>query len=111
VHQGCRTPDPPSTLLYSSQLTLYQVIKNFQNNSFDDYKILYENNTTFSFIWITGANSNRNLQTGKENIISESSGNYNIEIRQGIKILKRNWIGIYRHNFSYKRKKVGRCLK
>jgi hypothetical protein len=32
--------------------------------------------------------------TGKENIFPDSSGNYNTEIKKGMKILQRNWRGI-----------------
>jgi hypothetical protein len=51
------------------------------------------------------------LQTGKENIIPDSSRNYNIEIKKGMKIvqLQQNWRETYRHNFSYK--KIGKMLK
>jgi len=38
---------------------LYQDIKNFKNNSFKDYEILNDNNKIFSFMWISGANTNR----------------------------------------------------
>jgi hypothetical protein len=33
--------------------------RTLKNNSFKNYKILYDNNTIFSFIWITSANTNR----------------------------------------------------
>ena len=33
--------------------------RTFKNHSLKDYKILKENNTIFSFIWITSANTNR----------------------------------------------------
>jgi len=61
-----QTPTPRSTSHslchysdWARELILYQGIKNFQNNSFKDYKILYDNNTVFSFTWITSANITR----------------------------------------------------
>jgi hypothetical protein len=39
-------------------------------------------------------------QRGNENIFPASSRNYNIEIKKGMKILERNWRGLYRLNFN-----------
>jgi len=48
-----------------------------------------------------------NKKKGKKNIFPDSSRNYNIEIKKGMKILQRNCRLIYKHNSSYK--KVGKC--
>jgi len=91
-----QTPIPRSTshsLCYYSELVSSYYIKasrTFKNSSFKDYKISYDTNTILSFLWITGANSNRKLHRGRENIFPDSSRNYNIEIKKGMKILQRN---------------------
>jgi hypothetical protein len=56
------------------------------------------------------------IVTGSNREGRETSSQTAVEITilrlKGMKILQRDWRGIYRHNFSYKRKQnVGRFLK
>jgi hypothetical protein len=66
-----QTPIPLSTshsLCYYSQPVSSHYIKaskKKKNGSFKDYKILYDNNTIFSFIPITSANTTRKWQERK----------------------------------------------
>jgi hypothetical protein len=88
-----------TTLTELVSLYCIKASRTLKNSSFKDYKILKDNNTIFSFIWITGANTKRKLRKGKENIFPDSSRNYNTQIKKGIKMLQRKWKGTYNHSF------------
>jgi len=79
-----------TTLTELVSLYCIKASRTLKNSSFKDYKILKDNNTIFSFTWITSANTKRKLRKGKENIFPDSSRNYNTQIKKGIKMLQRN---------------------
>jgi hypothetical protein len=82
--------------------------RTFKNSSFKDYKIL-KDNKIFSFIWITSANTNGKSQRGKENIIPDSSRNYNIEIKKWNEDITEELERNLHTQFQLQKKKVGRC--
>jgi hypothetical protein len=94
------------------ELILYQDIKNFQNRSFMDYKILHDNNTIFSFIWITS-----HVQILPENNRQERNTSSHKTVEITILRSKKEWryYGGTREEFTdtilVLKKKVGKCWK